>query len=280
MRKTQSHELPALRQRVPFLLIGLLLTSFLIASPATAQTGLLTSSAEPGSYRLPPGVLLAQADGDDAYDPFADYSEFEESIEEEEDINFFRNGRLFTMGFVGGFRGWTGNLQKIYSGSPAFGLFLSYFFDLRFAMQFSLLMSDHTLIVKGTGFDTIQGTVSISDLQILMKYYFNTQNVTRGLADLNPYLVGGFSQVYRTVTISGTDTSTNFAKDQAFGFNIGAGIEIPMMRNKMYFGAQGMYQLVAFSDESLYMYDKNDVNTGVTPAGDSFSVVGILGINF
>ena len=25
-----------------------------------------------------------------------------------------------------------------------------------------------------------------------MKYYFNTQNVTKGLADLNPYILGGF----------------------------------------------------------------------------------------
>ena len=224
-----------------------------------------------------PGILLAQNEGDDAYDPFADYSEFEESSDEEEDINFFRNGRLLTLGFIGGYRGWTDTLGKIYSGGAGFGLFLSYFFDLRFAMQFGFLTSDHTLVVTGQGFSPIQGTVSTTDLSILFKYYFNTQNVTRGLADLNPYLVAGFSQIYRTTTVSG---NSNFAKDSAFGFDAGAGLEIPMMKNKMYFGFQGLYQLVNFSDEAKVILDANDTKTGVSPAGDSFLLLGILGVNF
>ena len=58
------------------------------------------------------GQLLAQNDADDSYDPFADYSEFEQSSDEEEDINFFRNGRLFTLGFIGGYRGWTGESEQ------------------------------------------------------------------------------------------------------------------------------------------------------------------------
>ena len=48
--------------------------------------------------------LLAQNKGsgedDDSYDPFADYSEFEEDSQEEADIHFFRNGRFFTLGFI------------------------------------------------------------------------------------------------------------------------------------------------------------------------------------
>ena len=51
-----------------------------------------TSFAE-NQYRL-----LAQS-GTDAYDPFVDYSEFEEVSEEEADINFFRNGRFFYSWF-------------------------------------------------------------------------------------------------------------------------------------------------------------------------------------
>jgi opacity protein-like surface antigen len=229
------------------------------------------------TLQVPPGVLLAQNETDDAYDPFADYSEFEESMDEEEDINFFRNGRLLTLGFIGGYRGWTQTLGTIYTGNATFGLFLSYFFDLRFAIQLGYLTSDHTLVVKGAGFNPIQGTINISDLSLLLKYYFNTQNVTRGLADLNPYIVGGFSQIYRTETISG---STDSAKDSAFGFDIGAGVEIPMMRNKMYFGLQGLYQLISFADEGKVIQDDQGTKTGVSPAGDSFIALGIIGINF
>src|SRR4051794_21913065 len=80
------------------------------------------------------GTPVAQFDADDAYDPFADYSEFEEAQDEEADINFFRNGRFVTLGFAGGMRGFTGGLGNMYRSSPSFGLFLSYFFDLRFAL--------------------------------------------------------------------------------------------------------------------------------------------------
>lgn len=259
LRRLTGHSAAAL-----LLAVGLLFTS-------NAQAELT------GAWAPRNGILLAQNEGDDAYDPFADYSEFEESMDEEEDINFFRNGRLLTLGFLGGYRGWTQNLANIYSGSPSFGLFLSYFFDLRFALQFGFQTSDHTLVIKGNGFDPVQGTVGVNDLSVLVKYYFNTQNVTRGLADLNPYLLVGFSQLYRTITVSG---NANFAKDSAFAANAGAGIEIPMMRNKMFFGLQGNFQVVNFADEARVILDANDQPTGVTAAGDSFLVTAILGVNF
>ncbi|MCM2283094.1 MAG: porin family protein [Bdellovibrionaceae bacterium] len=226
--------------------------------------------------RRPEGILLAQ-DGDDSYDPFADYSEFEESSEEEEDVNFFRNGRLLTMGFIVGYRDWTGNLGTIYSGDPTFGLYLSYFFDLRFALQFGFLTGSHTLVAVGPS-ETLNGNVSIADLSFNLKYYFNTQNVTRGLADLNPYIISGFSYLMRTTVID--LAADDVAKDGAFGFNIGAGIEIPMMRNKMYFGLQGAYQMAAFPDENKSIKQSDEVTPVIKPSGDSFTALGILGVNF
>lgn len=237
-----------------------------------------STDLSPSSLQLGPegGTLLAQ-DGDDSYDPFADYSEFEGASEEEEDINFFRNGRLLTMGFIGGFRGWTGNLSQIYSGDPTFGLFLSYFFDLRFALQFGFLTSSHAFVARGPT-ETLQGNVSIADIAFNLKYYFNTQNVTRGLADLNPYIIGGFSHLMRTTVID--LAADDVAKDTAFAFDIGAGIEVPMMRNKMFFGLQGTYQLTMFPDEGKYIRQSDETTPIKRPAGDSFTVLGILGVNF
>jgi len=233
---------------------------------------------EANSWQTRPSLLLAQADYDDAYDPFADYSEFEESMEEEEDINFFRNGRLLTIGFLVGNRGWTDTLNKIFTSSPTFGLFLAYFFDLRFAMQIGYMTSDHMVHVPKTDVsDPINGAINISDISFNFKYFLNTQNVTRGLADLNPYLIAGFSQIYRSYTFSGTNVTS---KDGAFAFNVGGGIEIPIMRNRMYFGVQGMYQLVNFPDEGREMVDEHDKRTGFFPRGDSWNVIGVLGTNF
>jgi len=248
----------------------LMVSTALLTLALTFATNAQAQENSSDRLRLESGVLLAQVD--DSYDPFADYSEFEESVEEEEDLNFFRNGRLLTVGFVGGLRGWTQTLGQVYSSNISFGLFICYFFDLRFALQFGFTVSDHLLSVAGNGFSPIRGNVNAN-----LKYYFNTQNVTRGLADLNPYIVGGFSQIYRTITVSGND---NFAKDAAFAFNAGAGIEIPMMRNKLFFGLQGLFQYAMFTDENKIILDENDQSTGIAPAGDSFTAMAVLGVNF
>lgn len=224
---------------------------------------------------LAPGFTLAQS-GEEAYDPFADFSEFDNAAEEEADINFFLNGRFFTLGILVGLRGYTQSLATIYSPAVTFGLFISYFFDLRFALQVGYLSSSHNLQILEAN-PTINGNVSFSSFAIDLKYYWNTQNVTRGLAELNPYIVGGFSQNSRTVTVSG---EVAFSKDSAFGFDIGGGLEIPLLRNKMYVGIQATYQLVSFEDENSEVIDSESNPTGVFPRGDTYNVLAILGANF
>lgn len=223
------------------------------------------------------GVLLAQFNIDDTYDPFADYSEFEESAEEEADINFFRSGRFVTLGFIGGYRSFTETLGQIYSDSYAFGLFLSYFFDLRFALQVSFLTGDHRIAFSSPGGTHVRGNASLTNIGINLKYYLNTQNVTRGLAQFNPYIIGGFSQVYRTATVTGQSA---FSKDGALGFDMGMGVEWPLMRNKMFFGAQAAYQLVTFKDEHSEIILGGSQQTGLYPTGDVITFLGILGVNF
>ena len=138
------------------------------------------------------------------------------------------------------------------------------------------MTGDFPLRIKGPT-ETISGNLAISDISANLKYYFNTQNVTRGLADLNPFIMAGFSQVYRTQTVAG---NSDFAKDSAFGFNVGGGLELPMLRNKMYFGIAGLYELITFADENNVIKQSDGTSTGVKPAGDSFQVFGVLGVNF
>lgn len=236
------------------------------------------TASNPERLKFPSGgTLLAQANDDDAYDPFADYSDFEQTEEEEEDENFFRNGRLITIGFVGGYRGFTGTLGSIYTPNASFGLYLCYFFDLRFALQIGYLSGDYALNVQGPS-ELVTGNISLSDVSFNLKYYFNTQNVTRGLADLNPYAIFGLSEIFRTVSLS-TNNST-IGKDSALAGNIGLGIEIPIMRNKMYLGAQGMFQYLSFPDAGQSILQSNNVSTGVKLSGNSYMVTAILGVNF
>ncbi len=230
-----------------------------------------------------PGLRVAQFEADDTYDPFADYSEFDEAQDEEADINFFRNGRFVTVGFTGGFRGFTEGLGGMYRPATAFGLYLSYFFDLRFALQFSFLTSDHTFRVTGPSSGlSARGNVSITTFGLDVKYYVNTQNVTKGLAKFNPYFIAGFARVDRTTSLQDPngDVLPGFGREGAMGFDFGVGIELPMLRNKMYFGGQAMYQLVNFQNENTEIRFNSDERTNKYPNGDIWTALGIIGVNF
>jgi hypothetical protein len=223
--------------------------------------------------------LLAEGDADDSYDPFSDYSEFDEASDEEADINFFRNGRFFSVGFALGMRSFTEELNKLYSSAPTYGLFLSYFFDLRLALELGFQTGDHDFQVStANAADRLGGNVSLTFIHMNLKYYMNTQNVTRGLADLNPYVLGGFSQVYRTYSLEGGDISS---REATVGVNGGLGIEIPIMRRKAFFGAQATYRYINFKDENAPIVNSTTgTNYGVKPKGDTFDIVGILGLSF
>jgi hypothetical protein len=216
-----------------------------------------------------------QTDPEEAYDPFSDYSEFDENSDEEADINFFRNGRFFTVGLAVGPQSFTDGMDKAYGDGPTMGVYLAYFLDLNLALSLSLNSADHSVVLKTTS-QEYSGNVSFSNVGLHLKYYLNTQNVTKGLADLNPYLIGGFSQVTRSYTIAELLTQT---KDTVTSSDLGVGIEIPLMRRKAYFGVQALYNFLNFSDEN-----RRFVN-GIDPLrykinGDILNTQFILGMNF
>ncbi len=226
------------------------------------------------------GFQIAQVDPDEGYDPFSDYSEFDEESDEEADINFFRNGRFLTAGLAGGMRGFTGNMADTYTSGSTFGIFLSYFFDLRLALSIGFQTGDHGVkFTTNNGTREYTGNISISSTNFDLKYYINTQNITRGLADLNPYVLGGVGQFYRTYTIAGLD---GYGRDSAMGFDFGAGVEIPLMRKKAYLGLQFTYHYVNFGDEnsSFIPNDGGSERLDRNVAGDPYDFMAIMGFNF
>jgi hypothetical protein len=220
----------------------------------------------------------AQTDPDEAYDPFSDYSEFDEASDEEADINFFRNGRFLTVGLAVGPQIFTNGMAKAYGDGPSMGLYLSYFFDLRLAMSLSLMSADHSVKFKTTGGD-YSGNVSINEVGFHLKYYFNTQNVQKGLADLNPYAMVGFSQISRVYSVSELLTKSS---ESPMSEDLGLGIEIPMLRRKAYLGVQGLYHFVNFSDENKIGFATDNGQQLLLHKidGDIINVQLILGMNF
>lgn len=246
--------------------------------------GLFLMGPQVSAQSLPPRTyLLAQTDPDEAYDPFSDYSEFDEASDEEADINFFKNGRFFTVGLSLGTRGFTDNMSSIYSPAPVFGVNISYFFDLRLAFNLGLMSGDSAMnfkTVSGTP-QTYTGTLSLTSINMDLKYYMNTQNVTRGLADLNPYVMGGFSRISRTQSIPALDAVGQ--DSPTMGVDLGLGLEIPLLRRKSFFGVQLAYHYVNFSDESKdFVLDSNQSLQKLEKSfsGDFYDLVITLGMNF
>lgn len=221
--------------------------------------------------------LIAQSDPDEAFDPFSDYSEFDEASDEEADINFFRHGRFFTVGLAAGNRSFTGNFSKTYGQSTAYGLYVTYFFDLRTAFSLGYITGDHAVAFTTNDFTKrYSGNVSLTTMNFDFKYFINTQNMTRGLADLNPYGLIGFAQYYRTYSLDNFEGSNS---DATMGTDIGFGIEIPMMKKKSFLGVQATYHYVTFSDESKEFVAGNE-KLDIKLSGDFVNLLFILGMNF
>ncbi len=221
---------------------------------------------------------MAQADtADDSYDPFSDYSEFDENSDEEADIHFFRTGRFFTVGLPAGMRQFTGNLGDIYTASQSYGLFISYFFDLRMAVQTGFLTGDHPLSLRTLTDKELTGKVSMTLLQFNIKYFFNTQTMIRSVADLSPHLLLGVSNNKRTILIS---DEPGQALDSAMSIDLGGGIEIPLMRKKAFIGVQAVYHTVTFKDENTPIVMNDGTPTNIKPSGNHYDVLAILGLNF
>lgn len=249
---------------------------FCIAGPASALVEASTSKLD---LRDPSATgaswLVAQAD-DESYDPFADFSEYDDSEQEEADVHFFRQGRFLTLSTAFGQRVWTGNLSRLYGAGSSLGIFMTYFFDFRFAVQIGLQFGDHAFEFAGEG-TRVNGSVSMSFIPINLKYYWNTQNIYKGLADINPYIMGGFSQVYRTYTVAQTD---GFGRDGATSYDFGAGVEVPALNRKAFAGIQWMYHYLNFKDRNSQIILPDGTPTNARPNGDTWDLSLLIGFNF
>ncbi len=224
--------------------------------------------------RIPSQTETEAEEGDDAYDPFADYSEFEYETNEQADVNFFRNGRMLNIGFNGGLNTNTGNLgQKVQTGLKL-GFFISYFFDMHFAVQFSYLTGDYPTAFKSPE-QTLTGSGNFTTMSFSTKYYTTTQNVTRGFAQLNPYIIFGLANQYKSLVF---DNVPGNLKQAALGFDLGAGIEVPMLRKKMFWGLQTTYHFINFKD-SARDFTYGGSNFG-NQSGSQIDLLGVVGFNF
>ena len=133
-----------------------------------------------------PPLLFAKQGSFETFDPFVDYNEFQDVEMEREGIKFLKTGRLLTLSVFGGYEGMTFSMRRLYGDALlTAGAAISFFFDLQLAMQLGLIFPRKRYL------SILQTYPSFSSYYLDFKYYFSKQNLIKGLAFLNPYLIFG-----------------------------------------------------------------------------------------
>ena len=230
--------------------------------------------------------LIAQNDSSkseeiNAYDPFADYSEFENTAEEQENINFFQTGRFLTLGATGGIKLFTMNMALLYQIGPVYGGYLNYFFDLNFALQFALTASTHAVALKTESGQPFIGAADFISMGIDFKYFLDKNLFSKSFSWLQPYFFLGVFNTDLTLAATFTDQS-GYTEDAGYGLNMGLGLEFQFLK-KIHFGLQYAFQFVTLEQEAIPLLlntGNQSQNTNFRPFGDWMTITMLLGVNF
>ena len=215
------------------------------------------------------------------YDPFADYSEFENTAEEQENINFFQTGRFLTLGGLGGVKLFTQNMATLYQIGPVYGGYLNYFFDLQFSIQFGLTASTHSVILQTQSGQNFLGAADFLSMGVDFKYFFDKSLFSKSFSWFQPYIVLGVFNSSVTMVATFTDQA-GFFEDSGFGLNIGLGIEFHLMK-KIHLGLEYAFRFVTLEQEAVPLnlnVGNNKQNTNFRPYGDWMNIALLLGVNF
>lgn len=218
-----------------------------------------------------------------AYDPFADYSEFENTAEEQENINFFQTGRFLSLGITSGAQFFTLNMTAIHYPGVFYGGYLNYFFDLKFAIQFAITTSSHHTFFNSGG-ETFIGSTNFINLNVDFKYFFDKRLFHKNLEWFRPFVFIGVINA-NTTTHATLTSQVGDREDSGFGVNLGIGTEFHWMK-KIHFGVQYIFHFVTLKYENIPFSistgsaDGNQISTNFRPYGDWMTVTALLGVNF
>lgn len=244
--------------------------------------GVLPALAEGGGK---PQLWVAAAEGSSPpsnpsmYDPFADYAEFENTESEREDVHFFQHGRLLTLGFKGGWRIFTQNMAQLYRQGPMYGGYLNYFFNIEFALQFEVVLSNHNVVVNTDAGGGFRGGADFISMGVDFKYFVNRRLFSERFSWFQPFFALGAYRSISAMQAQLTNQPGSYS-DKGFGVHAGVGIEFLVVRG-IHFGLQYSFHYVELEKESLPLSpDGGGTQSSFQPYGDWMNINALLGINF
>jgi hypothetical protein len=220
---------------------------FVHAFPSSAMAadngGNGSNGGSPSSEKPSAGPLLQEEEEDYKATPYMQYGEFNEEKEEEEELNFFQNGRFFGVSLGLGIETADGNRGTLWKGGfPLVDLKLHYWFDFNFALDLDFYYTQHNYTTGNTG----AVNIALYRAGIDLKYYFDTKNISAPISFANPYLIvglGDYSETESGATITNSGTPNN---SSAIGFAGGAGVEFAVKPRSTYITLEGKINIVTF----------------------------------
>lgn len=206
-----------------------------------------------------------QAGAQELANPFSDFVPFEDEYDVEDDERFMYFGRFFAVSLGTGLHTFAGNIGKLYNTAiPVLDFKLIYFFDFRLAGQVGISSASHAF----TALPDI-GPVQVSLMRINadLKYYFDTKNTGALITAMNPYIVAGVSQTFRSQNFLAQVTNQ---KDNAFAADGGFGMEFALKPRKTSIGIEARYHEIFFNDRNADTF----INSGIPDlTGPMFSLI-------
>lgn len=208
-----------------------------------------------------------------AYDPFTDYIDFQDTNSETEDMSFFQTGRVLSIGFYGGYRHFIfrPDQERNTTNSGAVGAFIKNFANLHIATQFSYMISSH-LFSYTDGSKLQQSITFYQSFGVEFRYYWNRRRLVRTLARLNPYIAGGTFVNRRSLKLQVDNTGAASASHNSFGLKGGFGLEYHLSA-RFYLGLHAEYNFIFINQEEC-------VNSTVCPPENMIDAVFVFGRNF
>ncbi len=197
-------------------------------------------------------ALISQNDEEidelNAYDPFTDYIDFQDTEGEEEDMAFFKTGKMLSAGIFGGYRHFIfpPNEERNTSNSINYGLFLKNFANLHIATQFSYTGSINSFAYTHNN-QLLSARTIYHHLGMEFRYYWNRSQLVRPLARLNPYIsAGGFM----TLRSSQRYVSRQVVPQSNYSAGVkgGLGLEIHLS-TRVYLGLNAEYNFMFIARE-------------------------------
>ena len=188
------------------------------------------------------------------------------------DVEFTKS--KFKLGFLMGSQQYTGNMGKHIDAGFSPGLAISYNLNQIVSFQASFLQTTGDFNISTPTSNPIDGKINYTSIGFHGKAYFG--QALKSIEKIDPYIITGFSQNYRTFNLSQIPVA---AKDDALAFEAGAGLEFPIINNKLSLGVQALYRVVDYQTENQEFQDDQGNPTGVQLSGDEWTTMFILGLN-